>query len=72
MNITGIWKVNKMEKKMLWEISGSSNLKKLSTVFVEAKSFDEAIKIAREINPDYCSGRVVCSSFSLHNVLTNE
>lgn len=40
-------------KKSLWEISGY----KLESLFIEADSFDEAIKQAREIDDDYSCGR---------------
>lgn len=40
-------------KKSLWEINGY----KLKPLFIEADSFDEAIKQAREIDNDYSCGR---------------
>ena len=42
-------------KKSLWEISGW----KLGTLFIEADSFDEALKIARETVNGYCCGRSI-------------
>lgn len=42
-------------KKSLWEISGY----KLTTLFIEADSFCDAIKIAREKNDGYCCGRPI-------------
>lgn len=42
-------------KKSLWEINGY----KLSTLFIEANSFDEALKIAREKDNGYCCGRPI-------------
>ena len=42
-------------KKSLWEISGY----KLVTLFIKADSFDEAIKITRETDDDYCCGRLI-------------
>ena len=42
-------------KKSLWEISGW----KLETLFIEADSFDEALKIARETDNGYCCGRPI-------------
>lgn len=42
-------------KKSLWEISGY----KLETLFIEADSFDEALKIARETDNGYCCGRPI-------------
>lgn len=42
-------------EKSLWEISGW----KLETLFIEADSFDDAIKIAREKNDEYCCGRPI-------------
>ena len=48
-------------KKCLWEICGN----KLVSLFVEAESFDEAIKIAREKNPEYCCGRIVTTNFTV-------
>ncbi len=42
-------------KKSLWEISGY----KLTTLFIEADSFCDAIKIAREKDDGYCCGRPI-------------
>ena len=42
-------------KKSLWEISGW----KLETLFIEADSFDEALKTARETDNGYCCGRPI-------------
>ena len=42
-------------KKPLWEISGY----KLTTLFIEADSFDAALKIARETDNGYCCGRPI-------------
>lgn len=42
-------------KKSLWEINGY----KLTTLFIEANSFDEALKIARETDNGYCCGRPI-------------
>lgn len=42
-------------KKSLWEISGW----KLEALFIEADSFDKALKIAREKDSGYCCGRPI-------------
>lgn len=42
-------------KEPLWEISGY----KLTTLFIEADSFDAALKIARETDNGYCCGRPI-------------
>ena len=49
------WRVKFKMKKSLWEISGW----KLETLFIEANSFDEALKIARETDNGYCCGRPI-------------
>ena len=49
------WRVKFKMKKSLWEISGY----KLETLFIEADSFDEALKIARETDNGYCCGRPI-------------
>lgn len=49
------WRVKFKMKKSLWEISGY----KLETLFIEADSFCDAIKIAREKNDGYCCGRPI-------------
>ena len=49
------WRVKFKMKKSLWEISGW----KLTTLFIEANSFDEALKIARETDNGYCCGRPI-------------
>lgn len=49
------WGVKFKMKKSLWEISGY----KLETLFIEADSFCDAIKIAREKNDGYCCGRPI-------------
>lgn len=48
-------------KKSLWEISGwkSGTHEKLRVLFIEADSFYDAIKIAREKDKNYCCGRPV-------------
>ena len=38
-----------------WKINGFG----LSSIIIEADSFDNAINFARKINPMYCEGRVV-------------
>ena len=43
-DLSNEWRVKFKMKKSLWEISGW----KLETLFIEADSFDEALKIARE------------------------
>lgn len=60
-----------MKNKMLWEITGTSNGKKLSAMYVKADSFCEAVKIAKEKNPDYCCGRVVATNFSEKEIADN-
>lgn len=60
MNIFGIWREN---KKMLWEITGWTNGKQLTSLYIEAKSFDEALSIARERNAEYSCGRVIANDF---------
>ena len=49
------WRVKFKMKKSLWEINGY----KLTTLFIEANSFDEALKIAREKDNGYCCGRPI-------------
>ena len=49
------WRVKFKMKKSLWEINGY----KLTTLFIEANSFDEALKIARETDNGYCCGRPI-------------
>lgn len=61
-----------MKNKMLWEITGTSNGKNLSALYVKADSFCEAVKIAREKNPDYCCGRVVATTFSEKETTDND
>lgn len=49
------WRVKVKMKKSLWEISGW----KLEMLFIEADSFDEALKTARETDNGYCCGRPI-------------
>lgn len=55
-------------KKSLWEISGY----KLATLFIEADSFCDAIKIAREKDSGYCCGRPIIIRNSNKENKTNE
>lgn len=55
-------------KKSLWEISGY----KLATLFIEADSFDEAIKQAREINDGYCCGRPIITRTKSKEIKVDE
>ena len=42
-------------KKIIWKVTG----KNLATLYIEANSFDSAIAKARNVNKNYCSGKVV-------------
>lgn len=48
---------------MLWEITGWSNGKQLTSLYIEAKSFDEALSMAREQNAEYSCGRIIANDF---------
>ena len=47
--------------KMIWKIFSAG----LEDLLIEADSFDDAIKIARQINIRYCGGQVVTKSINL-------
>ena len=42
-------------KKIIWKVTGRN----LATLYIEADSFDSAIEKARNVNKNYCSGKVV-------------
>ena len=46
---------------MIWKIFSAG----LEDLLIEADSFDDAIKIARQINIRYCGGQVVTKSINL-------
>ena len=48
---------------MLWEITGWSNGKQLTSLYIEANSFDEALSMAREQNAEYSCGRIIANDF---------
>ena len=47
-----------MKKKKIWKIWANSSFEELKPVFIDAKSFDEALEIARKIDIRYNTGQL--------------